>query len=362
MELKKETIYYPMLGCDPEFFFKNKSGQIIGAEQVIPKKGLTKDGQKVIIDGVQAELNPRPHTCRDVVASNIRTCFIHLQNNMDKGITCDFSVMSEISKDNLDVLADSSKVFGCAPSRSIYQGLKSRLSLKKVNPEKYRKRAAGGHIHLGFDTNLEMKRALTTDHERTVYMLDILVGNTSVLVDRDAGNKERRKLYGKAGEYRLPKHGLEYRTLSNYWLTSKPMMSFAFGMARMAVDLMSSKECDEYFKAFTSKVDKEKIHKAINNNDFDLAMKNFKAIEPLIVQVAESNYGRTPVNATNINEFKHFIQMVNSKGLHYYFDKDPMKHWVDGAREGNYWMGFNDFLCNVVRKDMKKTPLIKKAA
>lgn len=170
---------------------------------------------------------------------------------------------------------------------------------------------------------------------------------------KSKGNIERRKLYGKAGEYRLPKHGLEYRTLSNYWLTAYPLMSFAFGMARLAVSLMADANCDVYFDAFTSKLKKSKVHKAINNNDFDLAMENFTNIEKLITEVAESGYGRTPLNSTNTKEFRHFVETVNKKGLEHYFKEEPMKHWIKGAVMGNHYVGFNDFLHGTVRSELK---------
>lgn len=359
--LKQEYITYPMLGCDPEFFFKSKGGEVIGAERVLPKDGLlTSGGQKIIIDGVQAELNPKPDTCRENLSGNIRGCFISLQKTLKDGVTCDFGRTAEITSENLSMLDKASQVFGCSPSKSIYKD-KTKLKIKKIDAKEYRVRAAGGHIHLGHQGNKDLERVLTKDYEKTVLMLDIIVGNTSVLVDRDEGNIERRKLYGRAGEFRLPKHGLEYRTLSNYWLTAVPLMSMAFGMARLAVSLMADKEHKEYFEAFTSKAKKVKVYKAINNNDFDLAMENFMNIESLITQVAEAGSGRTPINRHTIQEFHHFVKKVNEKGLQYFFEQDPMEHWVKADK---HWKGFNDYLSSEVRMDMKKDKevLIAKAA
>lgn len=362
IQLHKVSTYSPMLGCDPEFFFKSK-GEVIGAEKVIPKAGLLTGGYgKFIIDGVQAELNPVPGTCRDNVASNIVSCFRALERALkaEKGIECDFSRTVEISAENLKELAEMSQQFGCAPSKSLYKE-KDKLKLKKIDGTKYRTRAAGGHIHLGHSNNLYMKNALHKDHKRTVLLLDILAGNTSVLIDRDKGNIERRKLYGKAGEYRLPEHGLEYRTLSNFWLMSKPLMSFAFGMARLAVCLMSdTKYSEEFFDAFSSKVKKVKLYKAINNNDFDLAMENFLNIEESLKQVTtEDMYGRYPVNKYNIKEFHEFIKVVNKDGLEKFFSQDPLEHWT---KANVNWMGFNDFLIRTIRPLITKPEVLKKAA
>lgn len=45
--------------------------------------------------------------------------------------------------------------------------------------------------------------------------MDLCVGVPSVLYDTDTF---RRTLYGRAGSFRLPKYGVEYRTLSSYML------------------------------------------------------------------------------------------------------------------------------------------------
>lgn len=357
----------PMLGCDPEFFFKH-NGQIVGAETLIPKNGINYtpgnykyDGahtsgagqSKFIIDGVQAELNPRPNTCRANLANEIAACFKTLKTELTKhkGYEVDFSRTVEISKDNLDKLSDDSKKFGCAPSKTIYNK-QTTVNIANIDPCEYRTRAAGGHIHIGKAEYATLDRALHKDYEKTILMLDIICGNTAVLVDRDKGNIERRKVYGRAGEFRLPAHGLEYRTLSNFWLTSYPLMSFAFGMARLAVQLMADTKNETYFKAFTGAIETKNIYTAINENDYDMALKNFKAIEPLIMDVTNTIGDRYPISSANLHEFNHFHTMIEANGLSYWFKDDPMTHWTN-LGEGHRG-GFSDYLKEVVKLDMQK--------
>lgn len=368
----------PYMGCDPEFFFRFK-GEIVGAEKVIPEKGLAygskggyedgpnghRDGDytslaingdsKFIIDGIQAELNPRPNTCRANLANEIVCCFRALKKELAKKgneFTVDFSRAVEISKENLMALKDDSRKFGCAPSKNANKKESSvkGVKLNKVDPTEYRIRAAGGHIHIGKGGD-GLTRALTTDHERTVKMLDIICGNTCVLVDRDPANVERRKLYGKAGEYRLPPHGLEYRTLSNFWLHSFPLMSLAFGLARLAVQLQADANHETYYKEFTSVVKPRNILKAIQKNDFDIAMENFKALEPLILQVS-NNTDRYAIHKDNIKEFYYFVETNKKHGLSCWFPDDPMTHWTEKLGECHYG-GFHDFLRDVVRPKIK---------
>lgn len=369
--LPRVTDISPFMGCDPEFFFTSK-GEVIGAEKVFKKDGLqVTAGSKFIIDGVQAELNPRPNHCRANLANEIVLCFQGLEHELrtnHKGVKADFSRTVEITEANLNELDEQSRKFGCAPSQSIDKK-KAAFNIAGIDPATYRVRAAGGHIHIGdLQGNKDlskvkysqegMLRALTTDHEKTVTMLDIICGNTSVLLDRNVGNIERRKVYGRAGEFRLPSHGLEYRTLSNYWLGSYPLMSFAFGMVRLAVQLIADEKNHKlFYDTFTSRVDMEAVHEAINNNDWDLAVDNFHAIEDLICQVA-SPTSRYPLNAKNMKEFKHFVNTAYVEGMEYWFKEDPVSHWSKAGDRHNG--GFYDYLIDTVCTDMHKKA--KKAA
>lgn len=357
MVLKKVNDISPTMGCDPEFFFKLE-GEVIGAEKFLPKDGLIVGASKFIIDGVQAELNPQPYGCRANLANEIKRCMVQLDAELKKrgkGITPDFGRAVEISAKNLADLAEESRKFGCAPSNNVHSKKASEIT---VNPETYRVRAAGGHIHIGKGAT-GTDRALTTDHKRTVQMLDLICGNTAVLVDRDPANIERRKVYGRAGEYRLPQHGLEYRTLSNFWLTAYPLMSFAFGQARLAVQLMADAQYETYYDAFMSKVKLKKVADAINHNDYDLAAENYLAIEPLMLEVTSQN-DRYPIHSGNNLAFHHFVNKIQTDGLAYWFKQDPMTHWltIGECHTG----GFTDFLNGTVKTDLKKCEAEKKAA
>lgn len=347
--------FSPMLGCDPEFFFK-KDGEIIGAEKFLPKAGLDTGAGKVIIDGVQAELNPAPSYCREILSSTLKTCFRQLQASLQQrgaGISCDFSRTIEISKENLMELAEESRKFGCAPSYNTEKD-KTGLKISKIDPTEYRVRAAGGHIHLGHNGNSSAILACTKRAEQTVELLDIICGNTCVLIDRDTGNIERRKVYGKAGEYRLPKHGLEYRTLSNFWLISYPVMSLVFGLARLAFVMSMDTNYKEIHNEFTSKVKSKNIRDAINNNDFDLAMENFQAIERSLMDVTVPGVGRYPINGMCIAEFYHFAYMIQQHGMQYWFKEDPMAYWTKSTNDHTNY-GFYDFAVRTVRQDMIKS-------
>jgi hypothetical protein len=186
--------------------------------------------------------------------------------------------------------------------------------------------------------------------KKLVPLLDILLGNTCVLIDRNEFAVERRKVYGRAGEYRTPKHGLEYRTLSNFWLQSYQIMGFVFGMARFAYiiavnDLVYPEK--KYGKYILNMVDQENVIEAINNNNFDLAYKNFKKVENIIIELAgNDNNGRYPLNSTTIKEFHYFVK----KGIKYWFKEDPMQHWLNHPNDKTN--GWERFAVNTVHNDM----------
>ena len=346
---KLKNMHSVMLGADPELFL-TRDGRIIGSEKIMPKGGVIYSHgitnlnvpdmgtNKVIMDGIQIELNPMPAKCREALARNIQVCFQNINTRLTeqkdgeprfKDVKLDFSPLVEITKEELDSLGADSRRFGCVPSLNVYE--KRDVG---VDPEKYLFRSAGGHIHIGHLNTPELVKALKDD-KKMVRLLDVIVGNTCVLLDRDMGNAERRKVYGRAGEYRLPPHGLEYRTLSNFWLRSYPLMGFVMGLTRFAVNVMANG--DKYYDAFMDKIEIEDIKKAINENDFELAFKNFTKIEGVINEISDEKqyYNYLPLYASNMDNFKYFIKM----GIDHYFKKEnAMDRWINhNVGSGNGW-------------------------
>ena len=342
-----------MLGCDPEFFFRGQNGQTVGAEKILPEKGIDynpwnskkpEEISHIVIDGVQSELNPRPGSCRANLGNEISACFRALDKALkEKGqVGVSFDPVVKVSKAEMDSLSEKSKVFGCAPSTNVYKNAESQIT---VNPKKYLKRSAGGHIHLGSHGDKITMEALQNVNVM-VPILDILVGNTCVLIDRDPSNKERRKNYGRVGEYRLKSYGIEYRTLSNFWLKSYQLMSFVMGMARFAVVLVAdtTKE-DDYAGALLSAVNRDDIINAIQNNDFALAYSNFLKIEDIICEIAGENHYDYPLDTNTIKAFHWFVK----KGINYWSKQDPFQHWINlGEGHGKGW---ESFLRNRVREE-----------
>lgn len=351
------------LGCDPEFFF-SKDGKIIGSEVVIPKKGIASNGGLTVIDGVQAELHPGQSTCRELLANNIILCLRQVELSATaKGVKADFSQVVEIEKEELDKMDDENKKFGCSASMNTHKEGENKITTVSADPLKYLKRSAGGHIHMGahptigagdphgdsingFRKVIQVENpifAVLKNPDKLVPVLDILVGNTCVMLDTDPANKERRKNYGKAGEYRSPSYGIEYRTLSNFWLRGMPLFSLAFGLARQSAELVRQTTPENnYLGELMSLVKMDDITKAINENDKDLAARNFARIEDFLIEITqEDNYGFYPIMKETI---KGFHKLVDD-GIDKYFTQDPLDAWL---RPKEHHKAFREFIINVV--------------
>lgn len=396
-----------LLGCDPEFFFKTKSGSIVGSEKIISGRGVDYKGNKnkVTIDGVQAELNPRESNCREILKNEIVRCFNKIKVELRKrtDIIADFSEVVEVSKKELNSLSEQSRIFGCAPDYNIYS---NKMNQVKVNPSTYRKRSAGGHIHLGpayedcgvggcsltqmlgetvyvrseykkglnlhvlkngmpfsvsqkefYNANLNSINKISLKGtalalqlpKRIIPILDVVLGNTCVLLNRSNGAIERRMIYGKAGDFRYTPYGLEYRTLSNFWLRSYPIMSFVFGMARTALQIVAdSIDYDnDAEKRILKAIKFSRIERAINRNDFKLAQDNFNQIKGILLEKCKG-FSHHPISTSTIKEFKYVVET----GIDYWFKDDPLKHWTTGD---NVRDGWESFCCNRVRPEMQRS-------
>lgn len=343
------------LGGDPEFFFE-RGGKVIGAEKVLSEDGVkvkmegSAEFKAFVLDGVQVELNPRPHTCRTGLGQEISLAFRTLREHLEKlegGVSASLKTTIDLDKEELDSLSDKSKVFGCAPSLNLYD----QEAKIEVDASTYLKRSAGGHIHLG----LGLGSTLFQNRQSLIPILDVLLALPCVLIDRDEGNVERRKHYGRAGEHRLPRHGLEYRTLSNFWLRSFPLTSFVMAQARLACDVLAMEVMRKNpsvswnlwpsSSSLLKEVDMRAVQEAINLNDLDLAKECW---EPVSAWLSEhTQVYTTGLVAHTLPAFSYFAEKVQKQGIEAWFPDDPITHWCNLSCSDNHG-GWESFLRDTV--------------
>lgn len=313
-----------MLGCDPELFFvRTKLKRVVGSELILPPSGkLTVDYGSVTTDGVQVELHPGPNGCRETLLNHLLSCIIKLRTHLlqnHPGVDISDRQVHRIGVRALQLLGDHAQTLGCAPSLSAYGEPRPQ-----VDGREYLFRSAAGHIHLG------CRMSELGDPNDVVKVLDLMCGLPCVLMDRDERAKERRRYYGRAGEYRLPKHGLEYRVPSNFWLFRYPVYSCVMAMARNALKLIATARYnyaaagyhgtakDAYAHTaladMTKDVNWDQVRKAINTNDFKLAWDLYvKHVHPVLRAV---EFG-TGVDGHCADAFLHFVE----KGLEFWWPK-----------------------------------------
>lgn len=317
------------MGTDPEIFLK-RGDRIIGSERVIPKEGLSWGAYaKIVRDGIQAELHPAPCGAAELLCNGLTTCFralqYHLSVNHPDVKVCWAGVV-EVEKSEVDALSPESRILGCAPSRNFYG-----LVPMTVDPAKYLIRAAGGHQHIGIKGIAGLFLGDADERTSLIPLLDIFVGNTGVLLDRNPAQTERRLMYGQVGQFRLPIHGLEYRTLSNFWLRHSSLVDLMFGMARLAVSVLfeTLNGPQNLEQELIDVVDIKKIMAAIQNNDYVQARENFETIVPFLLKHLP-DYG-FPLNKGSMDRFRKLTEMIDKKGLDEVFPEDPMDHWTKGS-------------------------------
>lgn len=201
-------------GADPELFIINPDGEFVSAHGMIPgdKENPYKvDGGAVQVDGMAAEFNIDPVTTYKEFKDNIVKVRKQLKSMLPKGYDLVAVPTATFSKAEWERTPEEAKILGCSPDFDAWR--------RNVNPVPQAQefvRHAGGHLHVGWTNGAD-----TSDPVYTQACLDLVkqfdwfLGAWSVHKDPD---NLRRSAYGKAGAMRFKPYGVEYRTLSNFWL------------------------------------------------------------------------------------------------------------------------------------------------
>lgn len=250
------------LGADPELFVISRydgkfipSLDLIGGSKMIPRQ-TSKEGFAMQEDNVLVEFNIPPTHTRDEFIAALKEGRMFLDDALK--LNNAYTLVKASAKFTPEQLTDPrAKEFGCDPDRNAWN--EGRFNSKPSMPEDGL-RTAGGHIHVGYQLDNPAYPTDRANIELTQW-LDLHLGVPSVLMDKD---EDRRKLYGKAGAYRDKFYGVEYRTLSSFWLLSDELMGWAHDQTHRAIAAFNS-------GAQVSKRLGGLIMEAINSNNKDLA-------------------------------------------------------------------------------------------
>ncbi len=252
--MNKKAIEELLVGSDVEFFVQDKkTGEVVSAE------GLVKGTKEMpynfdpkneffctSLDNVAYEGNIPP-------AKNVKQFLSHmrkLREYMDSSIPKTLKTLAKGSA-RLDwkfLQTDIAKMYGCSPSQNAWTEMTEYVKAKSRS----NLRGCGFHLHLGYkepdyDKNIALIKAM-----------DLYAGVPAVLIEPE---DERKKVgYGKAGNHRHCRYGVEYRSLSSYFADNDDLLSWCFGQTLAAVDFVNDDRIAELEPL------KDEIQFVINHN------------------------------------------------------------------------------------------------
>lgn len=263
MENKKINII--ALGSDPEFFIRDVKNEIyvpsvglIGGTKEEPR-AISEDGHYVQEDNVMVEVNLPPCIDPERFQMNLDYILNNLNRHLEDNINPNYEIRIVASADfTLDQLnTEQAQTVGCEPDRNAWFDMDNP---SPILPETVR--FAGGHIHISYDkpdmqTNIEIVKAM-----------DMFLGLPSVIMDDD---DRRKEIYGTPGRYRNKKYGVEYRSLSNYWLSSFEKVQWVFNQVNKAIEFLNNgNTVDNIVPVIIDTDNKEKALEFVKKNNIDI--------------------------------------------------------------------------------------------
>lgn len=277
-----------LLGADPEFFVLDNDSCVVNAFQYIKnskKKPLKIGNLKFFYDNIALEANFPPANNAVDFTKAINNCIIEAKQIVKDS---KLSLQAYAVVDAQELKNSNSKEIGCEPDLDAYRFCYNKIPIKHY--QSTNERCVGGHIHIGgYNTDLINDPFFKPIF---VYMLDLFLGVTSVLIDNSSDNYKRRKIYGKAGTYKSKPYGIEYRVLSPFWLHNEQSINFIFHMCEFIFKEMEDGLYKRFWKLDLSKMGAktkqayecfgyncDEVKNAINNCDINLCKKYYMFIQ-----------------------------------------------------------------------------------
>jgi hypothetical protein len=243
-----------LIGADPECFVQ----QGLTISHCIGLLGGDKDNPRKVEfgavqeDNVLFEFNVDPCASSDELVHHVHAVMDQGADLLDSyGLRFKRNTSSHVYP-SLEGFPERAFEFGCTPDyNALTNGENPRPSATEQNL-----RTAGGHVHIGF--NCDVTPMLQRE---VIIACDYLLGLPSLLEDKDT---RRRELYGKAGACRYKPYGVEYRTLSNYWIWDDELIAKIYDRAVAAFELARDAARFNNLKAL---ITPEEVQAVINTGD-----------------------------------------------------------------------------------------------
>jgi len=254
-----------LLGSDIEFFLQDvQSKEVVSAEGYV--KG-TKHEPHVFdptsrfwatsLDNVLYEGNIPPAGDKVTWFRNIEKLKNHIKSTLPENL--DILAIPSYELDEKWLNTDNARRFGCDPSYCVWT-----RGVNEAPDNNTNLRSAGMHVHASWE-GMDIEAI-----EEWVKAMDLYLGIPSVLIE-PANN--RRKLYGKAGEFRFSENydRAEYRSGSSYFAKDEALINYVYDQTHLAIEFLNNGKTIDLGSPLA-----EEIVQAINTSDKKLAEKLVK--------------------------------------------------------------------------------------
>jgi len=263
------------IGTDPEFFLKYDNKYVAALNYINgTKENPTplKRGHSVMFDNVAVEFTTKPATFEKQFIRHIKQALRSVRTLLPSDINIVAESSAEFDEDELDY--PECQAFGCSPDFNAYTNGKPNRPPRSARKSPLR--SCGAHIHVGHEILSPNPSKIIM-----VQLMDMIHGLGFTVLDHSPESIRRRKLYGKAGAYRPTSYGLEYRTLSNFWVKAPDLVRLVYRFTGEALKLMIDKQIHLLLGSTPS----EAVVETINSGDAGRALELFS--EKVVPHISE---------------------------------------------------------------------------
>lgn len=224
-------------GVDPELF-PRKDGKFVCAYGLIEgDKENPKRVEKgaVQVDGFALEFNIDPVKSEDDFVVAIHEVLQQLYA-LVPGYEVIATPVAHFDLEYIKAQPEKAKELGCDPDFNAWKN--GECFPKPCGERPFR--TGAGHLHIGWGEGLIDKPEHFQMCIDLVRQLDFFLGLPSLILDPDT---QRKEMYGKAGCFRPKEYGVEYRTLSNFWITNENLIRYTYRNANLAIEELMKGNC-----------------------------------------------------------------------------------------------------------------------
>ena len=272
-------------GSDPEAFVSTMNNRIKNAIPIVGKDKYNPHnlggGTKAYFDCCLLETSFKPANSKKELINRLKSVYSKIQNKvLGSKYKMVFKAAHFFPKNELDLDPRSFEV-GCTPSFNVH-------TKSIVAPSNFpsNMRSGAGHIHIGHPL---IKNDFGA-RENLIKLLDVIVGTSLVVINKDKTSSMRRQIYGEAGNFRVcQNYGAEYRSPDSYYLRSPQTTGLVYDLVKYTLKNVVNGNATKML----GKVNLDNVRKAVDKCDKKLSLSILKQVKlpKYLLNRVTKNYG-----------------------------------------------------------------------